>query len=291
MSFGRYTSSQVTASITNVVTNVVLTNGTTITVARNGTSGNITGAWEVAEFNNGIVFDAASNSGYQSATSSYSWSHTCSGINRYLVVGIAMLSLAQTVSNITYNGVALSLLGTKASISGAARIELWGLVAPATGSNTIAVTLSGSIASAGCAASYTGVHQTVSTEAFNSAQATNVGAADATVNVTTIANNDWVVDIVATDDTAITIGTGNTSRNNVTGVGGSGAMGDTGGSISPAASTTMSWTNIGALNTWAIGGIALRPTTASGGGGTTFIFRKTLSCIGSRTGSRQIQGW
>lgn len=210
----------------------------------------------------GIAFDAASNSTYQAASSSYSWSHTCTGSNRYLVVGIAMLSVAQTVSSITYNSVALTLLGVRSSLTGAARVELWGLVAPSTGSNTIAVTLTGSIASAGVAESYTGVHQTSPTEGFNSNQATNVGAADATVTVTTVANNDWIVDIVATDDTSITVGAGQTQRNNVTGAGGSGADSDK-GPISPAAATAMSWTNIGALSTWSYGAIALRPITAS----------------------------
>lgn len=206
----------------------------------------------------GIAFDAASNSGYQAASSSYSWSHTCTGSNRYLTVGISMLSLAQTVTGITYNSVSLSLLGVRASVSGAARVELWGLVAPATGSNTIAVTLSGAIASAGNASSYTGVHQTSPTEAFNSAQATNVGAADATVDVTTVADNAWAVDIVCTDDTAITVGAGQTQTGNVTGAGGSGAMSYE-GPKTPAGVITMSWTDVAGLATWAIGSIALRP--------------------------------
>lgn len=210
----------------------------------------------------GIAFDAATNSTYQAAASTYSWSHTCTGSDRYLVVGISMLSLAQTVTSITYNSIPLTLLGVQASVTGAARVELWGLVAPSTGSNTIAVTLSGAIASAGVAASYTGVHQTSPTEGFNSAQATNVGAADATVNVTTVANNDWVVDIIATDDTAITVGAGQTSRNNVTGAGGSGADSDE-GPKTPAGTVTMSWTNVAALATWSIGAIALRPIAAS----------------------------
>lgn len=214
-------------------------------------------------FNNftaGIAFDAATNSGYQAAQSSYSWSHTCTGSNRFLSVDISMLSLAQTVTGITYNSIALILIGVRNSVSGAARIETWGLIAPSTGSNTIAVTLSGSIASAGTAVSYTGVHQTSPYEGFNSNQATNVGATDATVAITSVADNDWVHAAVATDDTAITAG--QTSRNNVTGAGGSGADEDT-GPITPAGATTMSYTGVGALATWVIGGYALRPISAS----------------------------
>lgn len=211
---------------------------------------------------NAIAFDAASNSGYQAAASTYSWNHTCTGSNRYLTVGISMLSLAQTVSGITYNGTPLTFLGAQSSVSGAARVELWGLVNPSSGTNSIAVTLTGAIASAGNASSYTGVHQDSPTEAFNSAQATNVGAADATVNVTSVADKDWAVDIIATDDTAITAGAGQTATGNVSGAGGSGAMSYEGPKTPPGA-ITMSWTDIAALATWAVGSIALRPVAAA----------------------------
>lgn len=225
----------------------------------------------ISEVANTISHDADSNSGYQAASSGYNWNHTCAGSNRYLSVGIGMLSLAQTVTAMTYNSVAMTFLGSQNSVTGAARIELWGLIAPATGTNSIAVTLSGSIASAGVASSYTNVHQTSPTEGFNSAQATNVGAADATVNVTTVADNDWCVDIVATDDTAITVGAGQTSAGNVTGLGGSAAMSYE-GPKTPAGSVTMSWTNVAALATWSIGSIALRNIAASTLGGTSSKF-------------------
>src|SRR6185436_4665560 len=68
------------------------------------------GCWE----NPGIVPMAGSNSGYQAAQSSYSWSHTNYG--DYLTVGVGMLSLAQTVTGITYNSVAMTFLGSKNSV-------------------------------------------------------------------------------------------------------------------------------------------------------------------------------
>lgn len=230
----------------------------------------------------GIAFDAASNSGEQLAQSTYSWNHTCTGSDRYLTVKIGMLSLAQTVSGITYNSVPMTFLGAQNSVSGAARIELWGLVAPSTGSNSIAVTITGAINSGGVAASYTGVHQTSPTEGFNSAQATNVGAADATVNVTTVADNDWVVDAVVTDDTTITVGAGQTQRNNISGTVGATADSDE-GPKTPAGSVTMSWTGIGALATWSIGAIALRPTAASSLVTDPFINNKFFQLLGVGT--------
>ena len=211
-----------------------------------------------------IAPDAASNSGYQAATSTASWSHTCTGSSRYLLVGVSMLSLAQTVSGITYNGVALTFLGSQNSVTGAARTEMWGLIAPTVGTNTIVVTLTGAIAWAGNASSYTNVNQAVPTEAWNAAQATNVGAADATVTVTTVADRDFTVDVIATDDMSITVGTGQTQTGNVTGAGGSGAMSYK-GPKTPAGATAMYWTNVGALATWTIGSIALRPLSASSG--------------------------
>lgn len=232
------------------------------------------------EVQSDVDFDASSNSSYQAAASSYNWNHTVGGSNRYLVVGVSMLSLAQTVSGITWNtSENLHVLGTKNSVSGAARIELWGLVAPSTGTHAIAVTLTGAIASASNASSYTGVNQSTSTEAFNSAQATNVGAADATVGITTVADNDWVVDTLATDDGSVTVGTGQTQTGNVTGAGGSGTM--SWEAKGTAGVVTMSWTDVGALATWTIGGIALRPvSTSSGSVSTVFNGNKLFQLLG-----------
>lgn len=205
-----------------------------------------------------IAYDTASNSGYQTAAT-YSWSHTCTGLNRFLRVSVSMLSvLGSSVSGITYAGVALSFIGAVASASGAIRIELWGLAAPRTGSNSIAVTLSTALDSVGGAASYANVDQTSSTEAFNSATATNVGAADATVTVTTVTPNAWVDDVVASDDTSITVGAGQTERWNISGTLGSGA-GSNEGPKNPPGAVTMSWTTIGAAATWSIGAVAIRP--------------------------------
>lgn len=213
----------------------------------------------------GIAFDAAANSGYQAAQSTYTFNRTCTGSNRYLVVDVSLLSAGQTVSSIVDDSgggnVQMTFIGARSTVSSVGRIETWGLVAPATGTKSIQVNLSGTIASAATAVSYTGVHQSLPYEAFSSNQATNVGAADATVVVTPIADNTWIHAAIATDDGSITAN--QTTRNNVTGAGGSGANEDS-GPITPAAATTMSYTNVGALQTWAIAGVALRPIAASG---------------------------
>lgn len=214
----------------------------------------------------GIAFDAASNSGYQAASSSYTFNRTVTGTDTFLSVDVSLLSAGQTVTSVIddFGGTntPLTFIGAKSTVSSVGRVECWGLAAPTSGTKTIQVNLSGSIASSAAAASYTGVHQTNSTEAFNSAQATNVGAADATVDITTIADNCWVHGAIATNDTAITAN--QTSRNNVTGAGGSGANEDNNTPKTPAGVVTMSYTNVDALATWAIAGYALRPIAASG---------------------------
>ena len=211
----------------------------------------------------GIAFDAASNSGYQTAQATYTWNHTCTGSNRWLCVGISMLSVAgSSVTSITYDGVVMGRVRARTSVTGAVRSELWGLVNPNSGTHVISVTLSVALDSIGGAVSLVNVNQTQPTEADNDNSATNVGAADATVDVTTLTDNDWVIDVVATTDTAITVGAGQTSRNNVTGTLGSGAM-STEGPKTPVGAVTMNWTNVDALQTWTTVATGVRVYTAT----------------------------
>lgn len=229
----------------------------------------------------GISFDAASNSGIQTAQSTYTFNRTVSGSDRYLTVDIALLSAGATVTSVVDDSgggnVNLTFIGAQTTVTSFGRVETWGLVAPILGTKSIQVNLSGSITSVGMAVSYNGVHQTLPYEAFNSAQATNVGAADATVTVTPIANNTWIHAALATDDAAVT--PNQTSRNNVSGGATlSGADEDT-GPITPAAATAVSYTGVGAAQTWAIGGVALRPIAASGVT-STFTPRRMMMGVG-----------
>lgn len=209
--------------------------------------------------NNTLGVDAVSNSGYQAAASTYSWNHTCTGANGFLGVDVSLLSVAGTiVTGITYNGVALTLIGVKSSISGACRVECWRLVNPATGTHSIAVTLSAGIASAGTAVSYANVNQSSPVESFASAQATNtVSATDAVIVVTSVTDNCWMHAAIASNDTSVTAN--QTARNNVTGTLGSGANEDTNGVITPAGASTLGYTGLGITATWAMGGYAIRP--------------------------------
>lgn len=51
LNFTHYTASQSSSNIPNCVTRAALTNSTTVTVYRSGSSNSVTGSWELAEFN------------------------------------------------------------------------------------------------------------------------------------------------------------------------------------------------------------------------------------------------
>jgi len=232
----------------------------------------------------GITFDVASNSGDQAAASSYSGSASWNGSNRVLCVDVSMLGAGVTVTAMTYGGAACTLVGVKSTVTSFGRVEQWRILqsdsgAPATGANTLAVTLSGSLEFAVEWVSYTGVHQTSPIEGFNSNQATNAGSAtDASVAVTTVADNDWVHAAVVANDTAITAG--NTSRNNIPGTLGSGGNEDNGAPKTPAGAVTMSYTGMGITTTWAIAAYALRDINAASIVTSTVIPTRMLQGMG-----------
>lgn len=76
-----------------------------------------------------------------------------SGTNRLLVV---MLAMGNTVTSLTYNGVSLT------NATGAGNRDIWYLVSPATGSNTLSLTVSGSspASTSNTIAAFNGVLQT-----------------------------------------------------------------------------------------------------------------------------------
>lgn len=132
------------------------------------------------------------------------WSHTCTGANLYLVVGM-QVATGETVSGATYNGVSMTQLNTQA-ISGAtfSNVYLFGLSNPATGAHNVIVTKSGSSYGYGGSLSYTGVSGTDGDNAtFNSSSTSN------TTSITTTVQNDWLVGFACMDPNAtLSAGTG-----------------------------------------------------------------------------------
>lgn len=112
-----------------------------------------------------VAIDAASSSASQpgNGATSTTLAHTVTGSNTYLVCNVAIRDgthLNGMVSGVTYNGVAMTQLGV--DNYSAFSMELWGLVAPTTGTNNVVATYSASSGAKnvvlGCQ-SFTGVNQ------------------------------------------------------------------------------------------------------------------------------------
>lgn len=205
----------------------------------------------------GVVFDNATTSGYEAALSTYSWSHRVgTGItNRALIVGVSIFATG-SVTGVTYNGVAMTFV--RSDTNGIYRSEIWQLVAPATGSNTVAVTLNASLTSIANAQSYANVDQTTPIDANNGANGTNTPAAGSVTPVT--AKTRVVANLAAASASGVTSATGQAPRTNNSGAIGTGASDDK-GIIDVAASTTLTWNGLGVTDSWGVSLVALRPVS------------------------------
>jgi hypothetical protein len=197
-----------------------------------------------------IALDASATSIYEASLSTYGYSHTCSGSNRLLIVGVAIFA-AGSVTSITYNGVNLTKI--RNDTQGVYNSELWYLVAPATGTNTVTVTLNASLTSIAVSVSFTGVAQTGS---ISSNAASTGSGAICQNNITTIEANDWCISVIATGAPIITCTSGTQDRNTA-GVLGTGAISHLGPVASPS-SNALSW-DLGGTNSYTMSGAALKP--------------------------------
>ncbi|MGA9508299.1 MAG: hypothetical protein WBV55_06590, partial [Candidatus Sulfotelmatobacter sp.] len=143
-------------------------------------------------------------------TKTLTFSHTTSTTtNRVLLVGVSMNisnSTATAVTGITYNGVALTLLGAHNDAEDTRRVEQWYLLNPASGTNSIIVSVNiPSAATVGVAAGatvFTGVDQTVPLGSFVASD--GAAAAYSELNVPSVVNG-MVFDTLAVGMGAITV--------------------------------------------------------------------------------------
>lgn len=107
---------------------------------------------------NGAIAIDATSEGYANGTS-ITYEHTVTGSNPILMVQLYSFQGTQpSVTGITYNSVALTSKGSRVA-DGSGYTQQWSLVAPATGTNNIVVSMSTSQVFT-TSASYTGVNQT-----------------------------------------------------------------------------------------------------------------------------------
>jgi hypothetical protein len=183
-----------------------------------------------------MAVDATGSSG-DDYTSPITWTHVVgSGENMLLVVGVMVYSyeVQPTCSGVTYNGVAMTKVRGDQKSTTYFKVEssLWVLKAPASGSHTVSATISNydplnGTSGCGASISFSGAAQVNAADASNGTTGTSTGAK--TVNVTTVADNCYVVaaGIYGTDesDGTITVGSGSTHIAGVLLYGGS--FGDT----------------------------------------------------------------
>lgn len=182
-----------------------------------------------------IAFDSsAKNSGITSA----SFSHTCTGANLVLFVAARTQSNLGSITGVTYNGVALTLINTSTSAGDNNQVSLWYLMAPATGTNTVIVSASAGVsATDGVSSSYTGVNQTSIPNASNINSTTS--GSPLSTSVTTTVDGCWTILAAACDSSGLAASTGSTLRNiQSTRTG----LFDSNAPITPSGSSTMSVT-------------------------------------------------
>lgn len=142
-----------------------------------------------------LAYDTATNSATADGSqTALSWSHTCTGSNLILIVGLSFRTLGSVPTNVavTYNGVGMTQVSTTQS-AGVTASAMFYLANPATGSNTVAASWTNNNWCVGGAASFTGSAGTVGTPAtFGSTSTTNP-----TVTVTS-ATGEIVIDTMAT---------------------------------------------------------------------------------------------
>lgn len=199
-----------------------------------------------------IAFDSYSEGA--AAGSVCTVSHTCAGSNLILIVSARASPSTNTVTGVTYNGVAMTQIAT-ITVDANDKEYLFYLLNPSTGTHDIVATQTGSN-SVVTAASYTGAKQ--SGQPDNSG--TNSGSGTTmTQTLTPVASNCWMVTFFDSTVSVVTQSTNTTLR------GGSPStfsktLGDTNGTISGA--TSMSATH--SSGAWGTVGVTIAPAVASG---------------------------
>lgn len=220
-----------------------------------------------------LAYDATSraSSTWVTSTASLGWIHTCTGSDRVLFVAVETFNASAlvTVTGITYNGVALTKVDSiSANLESSHQDgELWYLDGPATGANTITVTLSGTAGFAlGQATSYTG--KTVSgIDASAKTQLLTASTSAPANNVTVVHSDCWLVGMAYSRAAGTpSAGSGTTVRNTTT-VGH--AIADSNGVVGTGAQT-LAYTN--GNGTWpAVITASISAANAGGGGGGSSI--------------------
>jgi hypothetical protein len=183
-----------------------------------------------------VVFDASAAGSVSSGTTSFSWTHSTTTLpNRILVVGIWIDSSASdVVTGVTYGGVAMTRINT-VTIS-TFRQYLYALVAPASGSNSVVVSFTGTQnILAGSESVWNAAQNLLGAQTTNSA---TVGSTSITGTLTTVSANAWLVAQYGNNGGTSSAGTNAFQRQQETSTTNR-CIYDSNGPISPAGSTNI----------------------------------------------------
>lgn len=197
-----------------------------------------------------IAFDTSAHI-TPAASNSVTLSHTCTGSNLALVVGVTVNNNSDSVTGVTYNGVSMTKAVSSARISGARFHYVYILLAPTSGTHNIVASSSASNIESVMSASYTGVNQsTYDTTGGPGSVASNI----LSLAITTTTDNDWIAYLCVMNSFPGTP-TNMTQREDSTA---GFYMFDTNGVVHPAGSYTASITAAG-LSDGGLWGVSLKP--------------------------------
>lgn len=185
------------------------------------------------------------------------WAHTCTGSDLVLVVNISIYDSADTVTAVTYNGVAMSSRGSVSN--GQYTVYQYILVAPATGSNNVSVSVSESVFDFGG----TSISLTDTDQSTPAGTTVTASGTSTTPSVTaTSAADEIVVDgLIIVHSGTLTVGADQTERRNT--IAGSGFV-KYAASTAAGSTPTMDWSN-SSSQAWAIIATPFKPVAAASG--------------------------
>lgn len=150
-----------------------------------------------------VVLDALGSADFYSAgNTNFTFTNLTigTGASNYALVAMFSLNPGTGVASVTWNGVSLTLIGSQANLAGVPSWTtfLYGLVAPASGPQTLAITLSGAATEAYIdALSFSGVDQTGGSTTFANVQTAVVQTTIPLSCTTTGTASDYTVASVA----------------------------------------------------------------------------------------------
>lgn len=205
----------------------------------------------------GVRLDSASSAHTGDDAAVLSWTHSTSGEDRIMIVGITTRS-NHPATGVSYGGQPLTKIRRDHTVWDVGT-ELWYRIAPLVGSHSVTVTIEASTTIEAGATTWVNVPQAPA-EAFGADGGAGAGGSSPTASVTLPgAEGEIIVDMVGTQANWVTVtpGAGQTLRWSELGSWANGACSSKAGG----ASTTMSW-SLSANEYWSISAVALKATPA-----------------------------